>query len=162
MVANRLPSDGFEPKGGSPSTKAGHLPIRVRAKLVCDEYMMRQSHWWSLLNRFALLIVSVNMAPYIYPPIMIHTGKSVLVFPALAFGLSLFATWLLAAEYERLRIIKVEYDALMNLSRESPTATLAQRIVKMRIGMVVSGVYGLGFTGVSLINGAILAGMMNW
>ena len=128
-------------------------------KLLWEEYKLRQTHYWSSFNRFALSILTISVIPYIKPDIVKPLGKVIVVFPIVAFILSIGCTWLLSAEYQRLRMVREKYDELLTPEFQPspmPRETFWEKIVEKRIGITTSLMFGLGFTFLSLINTIVL------
>src|SRR5262245_33044349 len=82
-------------------------------KYIWDDFKMRQAHCWATFNRNALAIITILIVPYLKPDIMKPLGRAVLIFPIVGLILSLVSTWLLGAEYQRLRAVKELYERLL-------------------------------------------------
>ncbi len=129
------------------------------ANLLFDEYKTLREHFWSSLNRYGLAILTVSAIPYVQPSIAKPLGKLIAFFPVAAFLLSLASTWLLGAEYQRLRMVRERYLELLTSQYEPPKMprdTWWQRLVAHRIGTTTSVIFGLGFTILSIINLVVL------
>ncbi|MEA3224395.1 MAG: hypothetical protein U9Q07_00475, partial [Planctomycetota bacterium] len=97
--------------------------------------------------------------PYVKPDIVDILGGLVVVFPFSTFLIALLATWLLGAEYQRMSMIRMKYDELLGPTYEiprMPNETRRQKIVAFRIGSILSLLFGIGFTLLSLVNLAVL------
>ena len=124
-----------------------------------DEYQLRQQHYWSTFNRFGLAIVTINIVPYVKPDILAPLGSLALVFPFTSLVLSIVSTWLLGAEYQRLRMVRQKYDELLGEDGKiprMPLKTWRDRRVATPIGSLIAIMFGLGFTAFSLLNAVVL------
>ncbi len=124
-----------------------------------DEYELRQTHYWSSFNRFALAILTVSVIPYVKPDLASMLGKLVAVFPVVSLLISLASSWLLGAEYQRLRMVRQKYDELLGSKYQIPRMprdTVWERLVALRIGTATSVMFGIGFVLLSLINLIVL------
>ena len=103
--------------------------------------------------------VPVNVVPYVKPDILTPLGGFVLVFPFTALVLSIVGTWLLGAEYQRLRMVYQKYYKLLREECEIPRMPLGtwwERRVAQRIGSAVSIMFGVGFSAFSFASGVVL------
>ena len=120
-----------------------------------EEVRLRQDHYWSSFNRFALAIITINVVPYVKPELGGQLGGLVVAFPATSVLISLVCTWLLGAEYQRLRMVRNAYDERFSKICEIPRMPLDtpwHRLVARRIGSATSVLFGIGFTALSLAN----------
>lgn len=121
------------------------------------EFELRQQHYWETFDRLGLTIVAINIVPYIKPDIRELLGKLVLVFPISSFALSLFSSWLLGAEYQRLRMVYKKYEEL--LGEEIPRMPLNswwQRLFAKPIGLKIAIFFGIGLSSFSLASAFVL------
>lgn len=124
-----------------------------------EEIKLRQEHYWSSFNRFALVIITINIVPYLRPELVGQLGHLILAFPITSLLISSVCTWLLGAEYQRLRMVRNAYDERIQRLCEiprMPRRTVWDRIVAKRIGSATSVLWGIGFIALSLINLVIL------
>ena len=98
-----------------------------------NEFDLRQQHYWRIF------------------------GKLVLAFPLSAFVLSLFSSWLLGAESQRLRMVKQKYDELSDQGvPRMPRDTWWERRLAMRLGSSIAMLFGVGLTAFSVLNAFVL------
>ena len=124
-----------------------------------DEFQLRQRHYWRSFNRFGLAIVAINVVPYVKPDILAPLGSFVLIFPFTSLVLSIVSTWLLAAEYQRLRMVYQKYDELLSEECKIPRMPLTtwwERRVAEHIGSSISILFGVGFSAFSLVSAVAL------
>ena len=126
--------------------------------LVWEEYKFRQAHYWSSFNRFSLAIIAIQIFPYLRPEVVKPLGTMVVVFPSLALLLTIFCTWLLGAEYERLRVVKASYDKLMKsyVKREYIPEGLWQWVFTRRVGTTTTLAFIIGMTLLSIVSAVLL------
>ncbi len=120
-----------------------------------QEVKLRQEHYWSSFNRFALAIITINIVPYLKPELGDQLGRLIAVLPATSVLISLVCTWLLGSEYQRLRMVRNAYDDRVNRIcsiPRMPLDTWLERLVARRIGSWTSVLFGIGFTALSLAN----------
>jgi hypothetical protein len=128
-------------------------------KLLWQEYELRQKNYWNYFNRFTLAIVTISIIPYVKPDVKDTLGKLIVVFPFATFLIALLAMWLLGAEYQRMSMIRKKYDELLGPKYQiprMPEKTCWQKIVKYPIGSILSLLFGIGFTLLSLANFIVL------
>jgi hypothetical protein len=127
-------------------------------KILWEDYKMRQAHYWNSLSRFTLAVITLWVLPYVRPDIVKALGLFVLIFPAIAFLLSVASTWLLGAEYQRLRAVKQRLDSLANgmFTLDYPTERWCHRCFSTSIGFVTTWLFGISSCVLSLIDGAML------
>jgi hypothetical protein len=132
-------------------------------KLLWEEYKLRQTHYWSSFNRYALSVITISVIPYVKPDVVKPLDELVLVFPVVGILLSLACCWLLGAEYQRLRMVRQKYDELLT-KRFQPTRMpqdgLWDRLVAHRIGKFTSLVFGLGLSIFEVVNALLLRKLM--
>ena len=132
------------------------------AILAClwEEIKLRQEHYWSSFNRFAVAIITINVVPYVQPDLVGTLGSIVLAFPIVSLAMATVCTWFLGAEYQRLRMVRNAYDdriAKHCSVPRMPRKTLWDRLVAKRIGSATSILWGVGLAGLSVINLLILS-----
>lgn len=130
-----------------PVIEEGSLSEQEAVKLLWDEWRYRHDLYWSSLYKWGASVVGITIAPYLLPDLILKLKLAVLVFPFLAFLLSCFAAWHLAAEYIRLIPVSRKYKSL--LGKYAPEdiekdTTLISQILSFPIGKLVSVIF-LGF-----------------
>ena len=128
-------------------------------KLLWEEYKLRQTHYWSSFNRYALAVITISVIPYVKLDIVQPLGKMVLVFPVIGVLLSLACCWVLGAEYQRLRMVRQKYDELLTKRYEPPRMPQDgkwDRLVAHRIGKVTSLTFGFGLSVFEVVNALLL------
>jgi len=128
-------------------------------KQLWEEIKLRQEHYWSSFNRFALAILTLIAIPYVKPDLSERLGRAVLVFPLVALVLAVVCTWYLAAEYQRLRMVRQAYDSLFGPYSKiprMPRSSRWERLVAHRVGSATSIIFGFGFGILSLGSLAVL------
>jgi hypothetical protein len=120
------------------------------------EYEVRQRHYWSVFERFSLAIVAINIAPYVNSDLRC-LGKIILLFPCAAFLLTLLSSWLLGAEYQRLRMVYKAYEEKLPAKiPRMPLGTWLERLVAKPIGSKIAGFFGIGLSAFSLLSVYVL------
>jgi len=127
-------------------------------KYLWEDYKMRQAHYWASFNRFALAIITVLVIPYIKPESVKPLGHSILFLPALGLILSLASTWLLGAEYQRLRAAKQKYEEILTeaYKPKHPHDNIFHEIFGRNIGTATMLMFGIGFSALSIADLFIL------
>lgn len=123
----------------------------VAVKFLWEDYKTRLTHYWSSFNRFALAVLTVLVIPYIRPEAVEPLGRSILFLPLTGLLLSLASTWLLGAEYQRLRAVKDKYDELIpsDYKPDPPNKTFLNRLFGRSIGKATTIMFGVGLVGLS-------------
>lgn len=124
-----------------------------------QDLRFRQEHYWSSFNRFSLAIIMVNIAPYFRPEHIPTLNSLVLVFPSLGLFMAAICAWYLGGEYQRLRMVRIAYDRVVeNFCQipRMPTGWWWEKLIALPIGSSTSAIFGIGLTLVSLTNGLIL------
>ena len=124
------------------------------AKMLWDEWKYRHDRFWRSLFRFASAVIIVSIVPYVKPELIEKLGNVIVVFPVLAILISLGACWLLAAEYQRLRMVGKRYDDLRGnyVPPRMPSKKWWQKVLKWSIGWVVALSFGIAFVALSIVN----------
>ena len=99
-----------------------------------EEVKVRQEHYWSSFNRFALAIITINVVPYVKPELGGQLGLIVVAFPATSILISLVCTWFLGSEYQRLRMVRNAYDERFNKICPIPRMPLTTEALSPYIG----------------------------
>jgi hypothetical protein len=125
------------------------------AKLYWEEFSYRHAHYWSMFFRFAFAILFMLAFPFIHPEEVQYFKRYTAIFPMIAILLSLAASWLLAAEYERIRATYQKYSELRSAKYNPPEISErgARKLLRMRIGTVVTLFFLFGL--LSLSGGAL-------
>ena len=121
-------------------------------KIYWEEYKYRHEHYWKSFFKFSFAALFLNILPFAYPEKMVALKRFLIVFPLVSLGLSIFSTWLLAAEYERMRVIYKKFDEIKTKEFKYIRFNLSgcKRILKLRIGTVVTILFLLGFSLMSI------------
>ena len=116
--------------------------------LLWDEFKFRQSHWWSIANKFGLAIIATLLLPYVQPAILERLGRATLILPAFGLAFSLAATWILGAEYQRVRAVRAKLAALTpdDMKLDFPSVTWYERLFGRSIGHATTLIFLMGFT----------------
>jgi len=134
----------------------GIKKIEEAIKILWDDYRLRQEHYWKMLSQSSLAIITLWVIPYLKPEVLSMIGPFVYFFPFVAFILTLVVTWLLGAEYQRLAVIREEYDNLLEkrfgIKFVWPKTFRSQRIFGWRIGRTTTYIFLFGFTLISLLD----------
>jgi hypothetical protein len=112
------------------------------------EIKIRQDHYWSSFNKFGLMIITVMVIPFIRPEIADMLGRWIVVFPIISLFLAIICTWYLAAEYQRLRMVRKKYEEMLFTHCEiprMPRSSIWQRLIAARIGTRTSVIWGVSF-----------------
>ena len=131
-----------EAASGECGSAASRVATTEGLKILWEEYKLRQTHYWASFNRFALAVITVSTIPYIKPDLVNVLGKRVFFFPIVSCGITVVCSWILAAEYYRLRLVKTEYDCIMRnsgLRRQGKPDRWEQLFrLDVRLGLVVT------------------------
>jgi len=116
------------------------------AELLLDEWKWRHQHCWKSLQRFGITALTIAAVPYIRADIFKSSGlqRGTLVFPLVAWLVSLAAAWLYTAEYTRCRPVETKYyevlgDALRPIKLNSQLQKPRNSIGKATIRFFVIG-----------------------
>ncbi len=77
-----------------------------QTEILWNEWKYRHSVYWNLLFRFGGAIVVLWVIPFVRPEVFAPWRGIASLFPLTALALSVFSTWLLAAEQSRLSAIR--------------------------------------------------------
>lgn len=113
-----------------------------------EEIKFRQEHYWSSFNKFGLVNITVMVIPFIRPEIVELLGKAVIIFPSISLILSCICMWYLAAEYQRLRMVRRKYEEILSedcMIPRMPRETRWERMIAARIGSRTSTIWGFSF-----------------
>jgi uncharacterized membrane protein len=120
-------------------------------KIYWDEYKLRHEHYWKSFFRFGFAIVFLLALPFVYPVKTGSLGNFIIAIPILAVTLSLFSAWLLRSEYDRLRKTDDNLRVLIpkEYRRAATTPKGLAKLFEVRIGVVVSVLFGVVFVAIS-------------
>lgn len=124
-----------------------------------EEMKLRQEHYWKSFNRFAIVIITINVVPYVRPEIVGPLDRIVHAFPIMAFLIAIVSTWYLGSEYQRQSMVRKAYYDLLSKECKIPRMPLGnwwEKLVAKRVGSATSLLFGFGFTGLSIVNFIIL------
>ena len=124
------------------------------------DYELRQKHYWTSFNRYGVAIIFILIAPYIKPENIKLLGMWVVIFPVVGLLLSLLSTWLLGAEYQRLRAVKEKYDSIFykgTCEIRYPNDTVFHKLFAKRIGDVTVLIFGAALVILSAVDGLLLS-----
>lgn len=139
----------------------GALSHQKALEFLWDEYKMRQTHYWSSFNRYGVAVIAILVVPYVKPDVGESLGPLVAIFPVVALLLSVAATWLLGAEYQRLRSAKERFEEHFPEAYrpEHPRRGFWTWVFGLRIGAATVLMFGLGLMALS-IAGLLLLGRL--
>lgn len=123
-------------------------------KLYWEEFKYRHENYWKLFFQFSYAIIFLLVVPYVYPEKIVAIKRYVVLFPICGIFLSLVAAWILGAEYKR---IGVTHEKMTQLkSEEYKPIKFAydkwDKILKVKIGHVVTATFLVGFLLLSIAN----------
>lgn len=125
-------------------------------ELLWEQYKLLQQHYWKSLAQYSVAIITLWAIPYSYPKIVSMIGTFVFFFPSIACFLSIVSTWHLGAEYQRLRVVKEQFNDLQkreyNIVFSFPSKYWWERLFGRRIGTTITFIFLCGFLGVSIID----------
>jgi hypothetical protein len=129
-------------------------------RLVAEEYNLRQAHYWRTVNRFAMAIITLNIAPHFRVgdiPVLARAGIFVVV---IALFLCIAASWLLNAEYMRLKYVRATYENLLppGTFRRDMRSGIWPRLIWLPIGHVTTFCFLAGFTTLTIGNLFLVGG----
>ncbi|MCP4372316.1 MAG: hypothetical protein GY797_30060 [Deltaproteobacteria bacterium] len=127
-------------------------------ELLWDDFKFRQTHWWSIANRFALAIIAVLILPFAHPKILTELGRATIILPAFGFVFSLAATWILGAEYQRVKAVRSRFIELApeDIKLKYPDSKWYERLFGQSIGYISAMIFLIGFTSLSVIDAIAL------
>lgn len=127
-------------------------------KLYFEESKYRHEHFWSLFFKFSNSILFLIAVPYVRPQEFTLLVDYDLVFPVLGGFLSVIAAWILAAEYERIRVTDQKYNELKPepYKQIGMKLTGIRKVLKHRVGTVVTFTFLFGFLIASIFDFIIL------
>jgi hypothetical protein len=127
-------------------------------KIYFEESKYRHDHFWSLFFKFSNSILFLIAVPYVRPQEFTVLANYDFVFPLLGGFLSIVAAWILAAEYERIRVTDQKYNELKTLPYKQISMNLTgfKRILKYRVGTIVTITFLFGFLAASIFDFIIL------
>jgi hypothetical protein len=127
-------------------------------RLLLDEWKWKHQHCWTVLRQYGLAAVTVSIVPYVKPDLITDLGKPVVLFPALAWTLVLFASWLFAGEYIRCKAVETQYYLLLGVARPSDIGMICWRntFIGQPIGLTTLYLFTLGGGVLSIVNAYVL------
>jgi hypothetical protein len=114
-------------------------------QLLWDEWKYRHDLFWRSLFRWAGVVVTLWVIPFVKPEVFKPWPKIALFFPAMAFILSLFSAWILGGEQRRFEMVNKRYNDLRErfLPPRVPQDTLIDRLVALPLGIIIVWVYAI-------------------
>ncbi len=123
--------------------------------MLWDEWKYRNTLYWQMLYRFGFMILFVSFVPYVYPKVVSHLDKLVIVFPITGMVLSLFSAWILDSEAARFSYVaktlnkyRGEYVPERFPNSKNPFWILR----KVKIGYGISILFGIVFVLLSILS----------
>ena len=134
------------------------LEYNKSLEILWDDFKFRQTHWWSIANKFSLAIIAILILPFAHPQIMIQLGRTTLILPVFSFIFSLATTWILGAEYQRVVAVRRKFDELApkDIQLKYPYSKWYERLFGLSIGHVSTLFFLIGFTTLSVIDAIAL------
>jgi hypothetical protein len=122
-----------------------------------QNYMYRHELFWKSLYRWGSAVIAISVVPYLRPEILNSLGRAIYIFPVLAWILALVAAWHLGAEYWRLKSVGRKLEGLIGEGFFAyPTQNFYDRFFGFSIGWIAVGLFGLGFTVLTILNCVVL------
>ncbi|KJZ08922.1 hypothetical protein TW85_23095 [Marinomonas sp. S3726] len=81
-------------------------------KIYWEEFKYRHDHYWKSFFKFSFAILFLLILPYAYKEKLDSLGDLKILVPILSCVLSIVSAWLLAAEYERIRVTNLKFQEL--------------------------------------------------
>jgi hypothetical protein len=81
------------------------------AELLWEEFKYRHELYWKSIFLWGGAATSIFIAPFLKPELRV-LNSVVFIFPIIGLAISLIGTWHLAAESERLSVVKRKYDEI--------------------------------------------------
>lgn len=135
-----------------------YLTIDEAVKALWEWRKYRNEVFWNSVYRWALILLGMTIIPYMLPDIIRKLGIYILIFPILAFFISVFAAYLLAVQYKLYKQVDAKFKSLLgNFRPEDIPNKPINRLFRIAIGKVVVIVFltfGIVF---ELISGLILS-----
>jgi len=128
-------------------------------KLLWEEVKYRHDTYWNSFFKWGSAIIIVSIIPWIKPELITQLGKLIIVFPVIAFLLSIFAAWHLLSEYARLLKVMQKYRLVQGPYQPkqiSGSDLILPKFWMQPIGVVVVLTMLLGITFLSIINVILL------
>jgi hypothetical protein len=125
------------------------------ADLLWNEWKYRHDLFWKMLFRWGASVLTLWAIPFLRPVVFKPLPRLALLFPLMAFVLSLFSAWLLAAEQRRFGMVNQMYNELRGrfLPPRMPQETRMGKLLAAPIGATIVYIYGLGLGLLSLVVG---------
>ena len=122
--------------------------------LLWEEWKYRHSLFWQSLFRWAGAVVALWVIPFVKPEVFRPWPRIALLFPMVAFVLSLFSAWILGAEQRRFTAVAQKYNELRKdfVPPRIPANTTWDSLFAAPLGAKVAVVYGISF---GLISGGV-------
>ena len=118
-------------------------------KIYWEEFKYRHDHYWKSFFKFSFAILFLLVLPFMYPEKISKFGKLQLIIPILSMILSLASAWLLASEYERIKVANQKFQELKKTPFDSiifSTQNIGfKKILNFKIGTVVSILFAVVF-----------------
>ncbi len=135
------------------------------ARLIFDEYQLRQTHYWRSSYRLGFSIITLNVAPHFkvndFAPLK-DVGEFIL---GVALTLCVAVTWLLHTEYLRLRNVRISYNTALppkTFSTKDGEQSFTDRLIWVPIGYLTTFSFLLGFGLLSVGNYYFIRKLLWW
>lgn len=137
-------------------------PLKAEEALnyVWEDYKLRQTHYWASVNRFGLAIIALLVVPHVQLNNAPALKGNLWFLPLVGLALSVAASWLLGAEYQRLRSAKQMYEQLLTgeYTPRHPRGRFVYWVFGRSIGIATTLLFSLGFVTLSIVDFVMLGG----
>jgi hypothetical protein len=129
-------------------------------RIYWEEFKYRHDHYWKSFFKFSFAILFLLILPYAYKEKLDALENIKILIPILSLVLSLVSAWLLAAEYERIRVTYLKFQELKKTPYEAIKFenTGIKKILNLKVGVVVFFLFGICFVGLSLLELYLMVG----
>ena len=126
--------------------------------LLWDEWKYRHGLFWRLFVRCAGSVITLWVIPFLKPDVFKPFPFVSLVFPLLAFVLSVLSVVLFFGEQRRFAMVNEKYNELRRCYEPPrwPKRGFVNRLASLEIGVVLVWFYGVGFALASIGVGVLL------
>jgi hypothetical protein len=136
--------------------KEKKIGYEKQAELYWEEWKYRHEVYWKSVNLWGGAIILLLVGPYTDVVNQADLGEFILIFPALAFLMSLFSGWQLSAEYVRTCNAWISLRNVLPIHRVEPK-TFKEKVQFYSIGKFVTRVFVIGLSALSVIDFFILS-----
>ncbi len=137
-----------------------------KANHIWAEFEYHHDHFWRSFYRLTAAVVAVIIIPYApFVPSSFRSdlGDSILMFPLIGVSVGVFGSWLLMAEYWRLKKVSRALSAARKSAEIEYEWVDYPKLYSFEIGSVMAGSLAIASAGLGVISGVdLLTGSSEW